>query len=70
MIVASIYRACVVVIGGVELLVDLMPLSMTHFDVILGMDWLVANHASIYCVSKIVTLKPPNQAEVNFQGKE
>ncbi|XP_028123196.1 uncharacterized protein LOC114320265, partial [Camellia sinensis] len=38
MIVASIYRACVVMIEGVELLVDLMPLSMTHFDVILGMD--------------------------------
>ena len=69
MIVASIYRACIVAIEGVELLVNLMPLSMTHFDVILGMDWLVANHASINCVSKNVTLKPPNQAEVIFQGK-
>ncbi|KAL7186975.1 hypothetical protein ACSBR2_028640 [Camellia fascicularis] len=46
-----------------------MPLSMTHFDVILGMDWLVTNHASINCVSKNVTLKPPNQAVVIFQGK-
>ena len=69
MIVASIYRACVVVIGGVELLVDLMPLTMAHFDVILGMDWLAANHASINYVSKSVTLKPPNQAEITFQGK-
>ena len=69
MIVASIYRACVVMIEGVELLVDLMLLSMTHFDVILEMDWLVTNQASINCVSKNVTLKPPNQAEVIFQGK-
>ena len=33
------------------------------------MDWLVANHASINCVSKSVTLKPPDQVEVIFQGK-
>ena len=64
--VASIYRACVIVIENAELLVDLMLLNMTHFDVILGMDWLVVNRASINCVSKSVTLKPPNQAEVTF----
>ena len=46
-----------------------MPLNITHFDVILGMDWEVTNHASINCVSKNVTLKPPNQAEVIFQVK-
>ena len=69
MIVTSIYKACIVVVENVELLVDLMPLSMTHFDVILGMDWLVANHASINCVTKSVTLKTPNLAEVIFQGK-
>ena len=67
--VASIYRACVVMIGNVELLADLMPLDITHFDVILGMDWLVANHAFINCVFKSVTLKPSNLAEVTFQGK-
>ena len=53
----------------IELLVHLMSLNMTHFDAILGMDWLVVNCASINCVSKSVTLKPPNQAEVMFQGK-
>ena len=44
-------------------------MTITHFDVILGMDWLVANHASINCVSKSVTLRTPNLAEVIFQGK-
>ncbi|KAL7238074.1 hypothetical protein ACSBR2_004216 [Camellia fascicularis] len=60
--VASIYRACFVVIENVELFVDLVPLNITYFD-------LVANHASINCVSKSVTFKPPHQAEVTFQGK-
>ena len=69
MTVSSVYKACVVVIEDVELFVDLMPLNITHFDVILGMDWLVGNHASINCVSKSVTLKPANQVEVTFQGK-
>ena len=53
-------------IENVELLANLMPLDISHFDVILGMDWLVANHASINCVSKSVALKPPNLAEVTF----
>ena len=69
MTIASIYRACVVMIENVELLVYLMSLDITHFDVILGMDWLVKNHASINCVSKSVVLKPPNQAEVTYRGK-
>ena len=56
-------------IENVELLVDLMPLDIAHFDIILGMDWLVANNASINCVSKSVTLRPPGLAEVIFQGK-
>ncbi|XP_028075465.1 uncharacterized protein LOC114277720 [Camellia sinensis] len=46
MIVAAIYRACVVVIENVELLVDLMPLDVAHFDVILGMDCIIFKEAS------------------------
>ena len=70
MTVASIYRECVVVIEDIELLVDLMPLNMTHFDAILGMDWLVANHASMNCVYKIVTLNPHTKMRLYFRVKE
>ena len=56
-------------IGENELLVDLMPLSIHDFDLILGMDWLAAYHASIDCFKKEVVFKMPNEVEFNFQGE-
>ncbi|XP_028051333.1 uncharacterized protein LOC114255979 [Camellia sinensis] len=37
---AYVYPACEIIIGDVVLYVDLLPLNLDHFDVILGMDWL------------------------------
>ena len=34
----TIYPNCVVMVQGYELLIDLLPLEMHAFDVILGMD--------------------------------
>ncbi|TYK21578.1 gag protease polyprotein [Cucumis melo var. makuwa] len=42
-------RACRVEIANHMLDVTLLVLDMQDFDVILGMDWLLANHASIDC---------------------
>ncbi|KAL0544204.1 hypothetical protein IC582_019317 [Cucumis melo] len=41
---------------------------MLDFDVILGMDWLAANHASIDCSRKEVTFNPPLMASFKFKG--
>ena len=35
----AVYLNCIVKVQGNELLVDLLPLEMVDFDVILGMDW-------------------------------
>ncbi|GKA23350.1 putative reverse transcriptase domain-containing protein [Tanacetum coccineum] len=37
--------------------IDLMPIDLGSFDVIIGMDWLAKNHAVIVCDEKIVTVK-------------
>ncbi|KAL4013006.1 hypothetical protein IC575_025158 [Cucumis melo] len=42
---------------------------MLDFDVILGMDWLAANHASIDCSRKEVTLNPPRWPLLNLREK-
>ncbi|XP_028082888.1 uncharacterized protein LOC114284191 [Camellia sinensis] len=52
MICTSIYRDCEILIGNISLIVDLLPIEMSHFDAILGMDWLSTNYATIDCVSK------------------
>ncbi|XP_020271784.1 uncharacterized protein LOC109846955 [Asparagus officinalis] len=51
-----------------KLPVELMMLEMHDFDIILGMDWLSLNHASILCREKKVVFKFPGQPEFCFEG--
>ena len=53
--VNRICRDCELEISGVLLTVDLKVMDMSEFDVILGMDWLMAHRVVIYCDCKRVT---------------
>ncbi|XP_070002595.1 uncharacterized protein [Nicotiana sylvestris] len=59
MVVDHVYRACMVIIGGLETHVDLLLPDMVDFDVILGMDWLSPYHTILDCYAKTVTLELP-----------
>ncbi|KAL0546159.1 hypothetical protein IC582_016065 [Cucumis melo] len=61
-------KACQIEIAGHVIEVTLIVLDMLDFDVILGMDWLAANHASIDCSRKEVTFNPPSMASFKFNG--
>ncbi|KAA0054678.1 gag protease polyprotein [Cucumis melo var. makuwa] len=61
-------KACQIEIAGHVIGVTLIVLDMLDFDVILGMDWLAANHASIDCSRKEVTFHPPSMASFKFKG--
>ncbi|KAL0557201.1 hypothetical protein IC582_005719 [Cucumis melo] len=61
-------KACHIEIAGYVIEVTLLVLDMLDFDVILGMDWLAANHASIDCSRKEVTFNPPSIASFKFKG--
>ncbi|KAL0549247.1 hypothetical protein IC582_013728 [Cucumis melo] len=61
-------KACQIEIAGHVIEVTLIVLDMLDFDVILGMDWLAANHASIDCSRKKVTFNPPSMASFRFKG--
>ncbi|MFS7987804.1 putative nucleotidyltransferase, Ribonuclease H [Helianthus anomalus] len=50
--------------GKIELLghkfsANLLPMKLAGFDVVLGMDWLVANHARILCDKNSVEIQTP-----------
>ncbi|KAL0561349.1 hypothetical protein IC582_001774 [Cucumis melo] len=62
-------KACQIEIAGHVIEVTLIVLDMLDFDVILGMDWLAANHASIDCSRKEVTFNPPSRASFKFKGE-
>ncbi|KAL0543907.1 hypothetical protein IC582_019012 [Cucumis melo] len=62
-------KACQIEIAGHVIEVTLLVLGMLDFDVILGMDWLAANHASIDCSGKEVAFNPPSMTSFKFKGE-
>ena len=57
---------CVLNVGGYEVVIDLVLLHMTVFDVIVGMDWLAPHHAVLDCFSKKVTFQIGCGSRVSF----
>ncbi|KAL0536706.1 hypothetical protein IC582_025666 [Cucumis melo] len=62
-------KACQIEVADHVIEVTLLVLDMLDCDVILGMDWLAANHASIYCSRKEVTFNAPSMASFKFKGE-
>ena len=56
MIGSHIFKICEIQVHDVLLHVNLIPLDIQHFDVILRMDWLASNHPTIDCVDKKVNV--------------
>ena len=55
--VKYVFSACVVEIDSKVYPADLIELDVLDFDVVLGMDWLSKNYASIDCHDKCVRFK-------------
>ena len=47
---------------------NLIPLEMTDFDVILGMDWLSNHRALMDCFTKKIVFRKPGYPELEFEG--
>ena len=67
--VYEVYEGYTILKGGYELRVDLVPLDMFDFDIILGMDWLSMYHVKMDCYNKVIILLMPNEDEVIFRGE-
>ncbi|GJX75078.1 putative reverse transcriptase domain-containing protein [Tanacetum coccineum] len=52
----TILRGCTLGLLGHPFNIDLMPVELGSFDVIIGMDWLANHHAMIVCDEKIVRI--------------
>ena len=66
--IGTICRGCELEISGTLLTVDLRILDMSKFDVILGMDWLIAYRIVIDCERRRVTAYTQDGTRVVFQG--
>nr|GEU47522.1 hypothetical protein [Tanacetum cinerariifolium] len=52
----TVLRGCTIGLLGNPFNIDLMPIELSSFDVIIGMDWLANNHAVIVCDENIVCI--------------
>ncbi|GKE96161.1 reverse transcriptase domain-containing protein [Tanacetum coccineum] len=52
----TVFRGCTLGLLGHPFNIDLMPVELGSFDVIIGMDWLANHHAVIVCDEKIVQI--------------
>jgi hypothetical protein len=65
----DIYRGVKLYIGGLGLRVDLMPLELYDFDLILGMDWLSKHKPQMDCFTKTMTIQGIGDKKVVFKGE-
>ncbi|GJS73391.1 putative reverse transcriptase domain-containing protein [Tanacetum coccineum] len=71
----TVLRGCTLGLLGHPFNIDLMPIELGSFDIIISMDWLVNHHAVIVCNEKIVRNPYRNeillvQGDRNGKGKK
>lgn len=66
--VDKVYKDCPIVMEGQTFPVDLLPLELRDFEVILGMDWLTKCKANLNCSKKRICLVGLNKKKVYFRG--
>ena len=68
MLCDRVYNSYEVIINDVPMLVNLIPLEMHNFDIILVMDWLSFHHAIINCNLKRVVFHSTTHSGIVFEG--
>ncbi|GKC13305.1 putative reverse transcriptase domain-containing protein, partial [Tanacetum coccineum] len=68
MVIGHEYRDCPLCFDDKIHFANLLPLEMSDFDIILGMDWLTEHRATIDCYSKRVIFGDLNNPQFNYHG--
>ncbi|GJR42417.1 putative reverse transcriptase domain-containing protein [Tanacetum coccineum] len=50
----TVIQGCTLILLNQPFEIDLMPIKLGSFDVVIGMDWLSKYHARIICVEKVI----------------
>ncbi|KAJ9557119.1 hypothetical protein OSB04_011733 [Centaurea solstitialis] len=56
----KVIRKCTLGLAGKDFSIDLIPIKIGSFDIIVGMDWMSKHRATICCAEKIVALALPD----------
>ncbi|KAJ0755697.1 putative nucleotidyltransferase, Ribonuclease H [Helianthus annuus] len=65
---AHVVKGCSIVLAGQTFTIDLIPIVLGSFDVVIGMDWLSQHHAEILCKEKVIRIPRSSQEPLEVQG--
>ncbi|XP_076909664.1 uncharacterized protein LOC143567019 [Bidens hawaiensis] len=68
--VSQILKKCKLVLSTHTFDIDLIPIELGSFDVVIGMDWLSAHQAAVCCHEKVVRIPVANGEVINVHGEE
>ncbi|KAI3810611.1 hypothetical protein L1987_20232 [Smallanthus sonchifolius] len=65
----TIILDCTLDLNGHPFSIDLIPMQLGSFDVIVGMDWLAKNHAEVVCFEKFIRIPLPSGQVLQINGE-
>ncbi|GJW50973.1 putative reverse transcriptase domain-containing protein [Tanacetum coccineum] len=65
----TVIQGCTLILLSQPFKIDLMPIKLGSFDVVIGMDWLSKHHAKIICDEKVVHI-PFNDETLIIRGDQ
>ncbi|XP_035830807.1 uncharacterized protein LOC118480193 [Helianthus annuus] len=65
----EVVKGCTLVLCNQEFSIDLLPVQLGSFDVVVGMDWLSKNHAEVICHEKIIRIPLSDGETLSVHGE-
>ncbi|XP_071718769.1 uncharacterized protein [Rutidosis leptorrhynchoides] len=65
----GVYKNCVIDFGTEKFDVDLVPINLGEFDVVVRMGWLDHNKANLDCHEKFIRVRTPSEGELIMYGE-
>ncbi|XP_071704913.1 uncharacterized protein [Rutidosis leptorrhynchoides] len=64
----GVYKNCVIDFRTEKFYIDLVPITLSEFDVVVGMGWLDHNRANLACYEEFVRVRTPSGGELIVYG--
>ncbi|KAD4385652.1 hypothetical protein E3N88_25821 [Mikania micrantha] len=68
--VDTIFRNCPLTLGDHTFSIDLIPMELGSFDIIIGMDWLSLNRVEFICSDKLLCIPMENNEVLEIHGDQ
>ena len=67
-LVSEVFDGCTIDIDGYKFKIQLLPIVISGFDIVVGMDWLFKHQAQIVCNKKMIRINTSEGNEIVVYG--